>query len=57
MKPPYRLQIFLPEPVREALKDLAHEERQTLQGLVVTWLLEKIHTYPRYRTLEVEEEG
>ena len=43
---PYRLQIFLPNEVREALRDVAHKERISLQRLVLTWLVEKLQSYP-----------
>lgn len=51
MKPPYRLQVFLPDDIRAALRDIAHEERTSIQQLVAHWLLERIRHYPRYHDL------
>jgi hypothetical protein len=51
MPSPYRLQIFLEYDVRDALKDIAHEERTSLQELVSEWLLDKIHDYPQHEAV------
>ena len=56
LKSPYRLQIFLPETMRDALRDIAHEERMSLQQLVAGWLLEKIRANPRYENLSFESD-
>jgi hypothetical protein len=51
MASPYRLQIFLESEVRDALKDIAHEERTSLQDLISEWLLDKIHEYPQHEAV------
>ena len=56
LKPPYRLQIFLPDAMRNALRDIAHEERTSMQQLVAGWLLGKIRSYPRYESVSIESE-
>jgi len=38
MTMPYKLQIFLPEPLRRDLKTLAHQKNTSLQKLVVALL-------------------
>lgn len=50
-KPPYRLQVFFPEEFRAALRDIAYEERTSIQQLVVRWIIERIRQYPRYADL------
>lgn len=54
---PYRLQIFLPDAVREALREVAHKERTSQQKLVLAWLIEKLKTYPEGVELQHEDEG
>jgi hypothetical protein len=53
---PYRLQIFLPDDVREALREVAHRERVSQQRLVLSWLIEKLQQYPEGEHLHQEEE-
>lgn len=43
---PYRLQIFLPDDVREALREAAYTERLSIQKLVTAWLIEKLQETP-----------
>lgn len=51
---PYRLQIFVPdEEMREAIKDVAHREKTSVQQLVLRILLDKIHEYPEYQHIEL----
>ena len=54
---PYRLQVFLPFPLRDALRDIAHEERTSLQKLIAAWLLERATTYPKWADLRERLEG
>ena len=54
---PYRLQVFLPDDVREALREVAHKERTSQQRLVLAWLIEKLKTYPEGADLQQEDEG
>lgn len=54
---PYRLQIFLPDEVREALRAVAYQEHTSQQKLVLTWLIDKLKTYPDGAHLRHEEEG
>lgn len=53
---PYRLQIFLPDDVREALREVAHKERISQQKLVLSWLIEKLQQYPEGRHLQQTED-
>lgn len=53
---PYRLQIFLPDDVREALREVAHTERTSQQKLVLAWLIEKLQTYPEGKELQQEDD-
>lgn len=39
---PYKLQVWLPDTLRDALKDLAQAERMTLQDLIVSVLDEAV---------------
>ena len=48
MTAPYRLQIFLPDDIRDALKDIAHREKISLQKMTLQILLDKVHEYPEY---------
>ena len=52
---PYRLQIFLPDDVREALREVAHKERTSQQKLVLAWLIEKLQQYPEGQALQQED--
>ena len=54
---PYRLQIFLPDAVREALRDVAFKERTSQQKLVLAWLIDKLQQYPEGQHLQQEAEG
>ena len=54
MPSPYRLQIFLEDDVRDALRDIAHEERTSLQQLISEWLLDKIHEYPQHEMVGLD---
>jgi hypothetical protein len=54
---PYRLQIFLPDDVREALREVAHKERISQQKLVLSWLVEKLQGYPEGIALQQEEDS
>jgi len=47
---PYKLQIFMPETLREDLKDLARARGLTLQKLVVTVLQRTVEEPPDYLT-------
>lgn len=50
---PYRLQIFIPdEEMREAIKEVAHREKTSVQKLVFRLLLDKLHEYPEYQHIE-----
>lgn len=53
---PYRLQIFLPDEVREALRAVAYKERTSQQKLVLAWLVEKLQAYPEGRDLTLNEQ-
>ena len=47
---PYRLQIFVPdEELREAIKEIAHRQKTSVQKLVTRLLVEEAHKYPEYR--------
>ena len=53
---PYRLQIFVPDPdVREALKEISHREKTSLQKLIMGMLLDKLDTYPEYEKLAARQ--
>ena len=53
---PYRLQIFVPdEEMREAMKDVAHREKSSLQQLTMELWLAKLHEYPEYQHLTLPE--
>jgi hypothetical protein len=54
---PYRLQIFLPAEVREALRNVAHKQRVSQQRLVLSWLIDKLKEHPEGAHLEQEDEG
>ena len=43
---PYKLQIFLDLEVRDALKDVAHTEKTSMQQLVTTWLVDLLRARP-----------
>lgn len=51
---PYRFQMYMPEDVRDALRDVAHRERASMTELVYTWIVEKIQTYPEGEKLAKE---
>jgi len=53
---PYRLQIFLPDDVREALREVSHAEHVSQQKLVLSWLIEKLKQYPQGQHLQALEE-
>jgi len=42
---PYRLQVFIPDELRQALREAAYRERVSQQQLVVRWLAEKLREY------------
>jgi hypothetical protein len=48
---PYKLQIFIPEDMREALREVAHQEKTSLQKLITKWLLECLQKHPTGQTL------
>jgi hypothetical protein len=49
---PYKLQIFVPdEAVREAMKEVVHREKTSLQKLTVDLWLAKLHEYPEFQHL------
>ena len=53
---PYRYQIFVPdEAVREAMKDVAHREKKSLQQLTLELWYAKLHEYPEYQNLVLPE--
>ena len=52
---PYRLQIFVPEDMREALKEVVHREKTSLQKLTVELLLSKLHEYPEYEHIQLQQ--
>ena len=43
---PYRLQIFLDDDVRQALKNVAHKEKTSMQQLVAAWLVDLLRARP-----------
>lgn len=54
---PYRLQIFLADDVREALREVAHQQKTSIQKLVTRWLIEKLREYPAGEELEVPQDS
>lgn len=53
---PYRLQIFVPdEEAREAMKDVAHREKKSLQQLTLELWYAKLHEYPEYQHFQLPE--
>jgi hypothetical protein len=53
---PYRLQIFLADDVRKALRDVAHEHDISMQKLVTRWLIEKLKEFPAGQALEFPDD-
>lgn len=48
---PYKLQIFISDEMREALREAAHQEKTSLQKLVTQWLLDRLKTHPAGKDL------
>lgn len=54
-KTPYRFQMYMPEDVRDVLREVAHRERLSMTELVYTWIVERLRTYPDGATLPSTE--
>ena len=55
MAAPYRLQVLLPDDLREAIREIAHQQRLSQQKLIVQWLTEKAQEHSAGQHLAAPE--
>lgn len=48
LKTPYRFQMYMPEEMRDALREVAHRKKTSMNALVYGWIAEKLQAEQQY---------